>query len=155
MNTLEGIVSIATGDLPRVVEVWKTSVRATHHFLSEADIQFIKPLVLDELTQMERLVGVRDADGRVVGFMGLDGVDVAALFIHPTWRGQGIGRQLLTYVVDTLGASQLDVNEQNDQSVGFYRRMGFEVIGRSAVDGLGQPFPLLHMRRRGLEQAAG
>jgi putative acetyltransferase len=40
----------------------------------------------------------------------------------------------------------VDVNEQNDQAVGFYRRMGFEVAGRSAVDGLGQPFPLLHMR---------
>jgi putative acetyltransferase len=30
--------------------------------------------------------------------------------------------------------------------VGFYQRMGFEVVGRSAVDGLGQPFPLLHLR---------
>jgi putative acetyltransferase len=37
------------------------------------------------------------------------------------------------------------VNEQNDQAVGFYRRMGFEVASRSAEDGLGQPFPLLHM----------
>jgi putative acetyltransferase len=27
------------------LEVWKASVRATHHFLAEADLQFFKPLV--------------------------------------------------------------------------------------------------------------
>jgi putative acetyltransferase len=40
----------------------------------------------------------------------------------------------------------VDVNEQNEQAVGFYRHLGFEVEGRSSVDGLGLPFPLLHMR---------
>jgi putative acetyltransferase len=53
-----------------------------------------------------------------------------------------------------LGATQLDVNEQNEQAVGFYRRLGFEVVGRSAEDGLGQPFPLLHMKTHRMVQAA-
>jgi putative acetyltransferase len=76
----------------------------------------------------------------------VEGDEVGALFIHPDWRGQGIGRHLFTYAVETLGATKVDVNEQNDQAVGFYQRMGFEVVGRSEDDGLGQPFPLLHMR---------
>lgn len=150
----EGVSVVGPDDYARVLAVWEASVRATHHFLAEADIQAIKPLVLDDLAQLEHLVGVRDADGQVVGFMGVDGVEVAALFIDPAWRGQGIGRQLFNYAIDAFGASQVDVNEQNDQAVGFYRRMGFEVIGRSAMDGLGQPFPLLHMRRIRLEQVA-
>jgi putative acetyltransferase len=70
------------------------------------------------------------------------------LFVHPAWRGQGIGRRLLSYAVTTLGADELDVNEQNPQAIGFYLRMGFEVVGRSAVDGLGKPYPLLQMRVR-------
>jgi putative acetyltransferase len=53
-----------------------------------------------------------------------------------------------------LGATKVDVNEQNDQAVGFYRHMGFEVTGRSAVDDLGQPFPVLHMKRRETARAA-
>jgi hypothetical protein len=40
----------------------------------------------------------------------------------------------------------VDVNEQNEQALGFYLRMGFEVEGRSELDSTGKPFPLLHMR---------
>lgn len=42
----------------------------------------------------------------------------------------------------------VDVNDQNPGAVKFYEAMGFETIGRSAVDGDGRPFPLLHMRER-------
>jgi putative acetyltransferase len=56
---------------------------------------------------------------------------------------------LLTYAVTTLGATILDVNEQNEQALGFYLRMGFEVVGRSPLDGMGKPYPLLHMRKAG------
>ena len=146
MRAQTDITAVTAEDIPRVVAVWVASVRATHHFLTEADIQHLKPLVGDELSQLATLIGVRDDEGQVIGFIGVEGVEVAALFIHPAWRGRGIGRQLLTYAIETLGASQLDVNEQNDQAVGFYRRMGFEVAGRSEVDGMGLPFPLLHMR---------
>lgn len=139
-QTYEGIMAIEPEDIPRVVEVWEVSVRATHHFLTEANIQFFKSLVADDLTQLQTLLGVRDGNGQVVGFIGVEGSEVEALFIHPAWRGQGVGRRLFTYAVDALGATAVDVNEQNDQAVGFYRHMGFEVTGRSAVDGLGQPF---------------
>jgi putative acetyltransferase len=154
MQTQDDITEITAEDLPRLIEVWEASVRATHHFLSEADIQRIKSLVEDDLAQVETLLAVRDSHGQVVGFIGVEGDEVAALFIHPAWRGQGIGRRLFTYAVETLGATKVDVNEQNAQAVGFYQRMGFEVAGRSAMDGLGQPFPLLHMRLTTLAQAA-
>lgn len=154
MQAQTAITAITAEDIPRVVAVWEASVRATHHFLTEADIQRLKPLVGDELSRLATLVGLRDDEGQVVGFIGVDGVEVAALFIHPEWRGQGIGRRLLTYAVETLGASRLDVSEQNDQAIGFYRRMGFEVAGRSEVDGMGLPFPLLHMRYEAARDAA-
>jgi putative acetyltransferase len=39
-----------------------------------------------------------------------------------------------------------DVNEQNGQAVGFYKRMGFTATGRSPLDGQGRPYPLLHLK---------
>jgi putative acetyltransferase len=146
MRIQPGVHPVVPADVPRLVEVWEASVRATHHFLSEADIQFFKPAVRDELVGALELACVRDGHGRLVGFVGVAHGKVEALFIHPALRGLGVGRTLLEHAVRTLGATRVDVNEQNEQAVGFYRRMGFETEGRSPVDGLGKPFPLLHMR---------
>jgi putative acetyltransferase len=44
------------------------------------------------------------------------------------------------------GSLRVDVNEQNAEAVRFYEANGFHVVGRSAVDDAGRPFPLLHMQ---------
>ena len=142
----EGISPVRPGDFSRIVEVWEASVRKTHHFLTEADVESFEPLVEQELRSVAELACVRDGAGQVVGFVGVEKDKVEALFVHPEWRGQGTGRRLLEHAVRTLTATRVDVNEQNEQAVGFYQRMGFGVVGRSELDGLGKPFPLLHMR---------
>lgn len=153
MQIQEGIHPVAAGDIPRLVEVWEASVRATHHFLSEDDIQFFKPAVREELYGALELACVRDVDGRLAGFVGVADGKVEALFLHPELRGRGAGRLLLEHAVTALGGTRVDVNEQNEQAVGFYRRMGFETEGRSPLDAMGKPFPLLHMRLRGADAA--
>jgi putative acetyltransferase len=144
----EGVAAVGPEDYARVVEVWEASVRATHAFVTEEDIAVIRPLVRDGLADVPHLLCVRDRAGQVAGFIGVGGGKVEMLFVDPAWRGQGIGRRLLAYAVTTLGASELDVNEQNPRALGFYLRMGFEVVGRSPVDSIGKPYPLLHMRVR-------
>jgi putative acetyltransferase len=148
MPLQDGVFAVAADEYPRVVDVWEASVRATHHFITEADIIFFKPLVREALPHMDALLCVRSDDGPIAGFIGVAGRKVEMLFIDPAWRGQGGGKRLLQYAVATLGATELDVNEQNEQAVGFYRRMGFDIVGRSERDGTGKPYPLLHMRAR-------
>lgn len=153
----DGVSAVGPDDYARVVEVWEASVRATHDFVTEADIEVFRPLVRDGLPEVPQLLCVRERAGQVAGFIGVQDGKVEMLFVHPAWRGQGIGRRLLSYAVTTLGASELDVNEQNPQALGFYLRMGFEVVGRSAVDSMGKPYPLLHMwtRRPKLSRSDG
>lgn len=83
----------------------------------------------------------------LAGFLGSVGQRVEMLFVEPGLRGRGIGTALL----DEFGARHpeilLDVNEQNTAARAFYARRGFEVVGRSPLDGAGQPYPLLHLRR--------
>ncbi len=145
MDFQQTVSPVRAEDLPRVVDVWEASVRATHHFLTPEDIAFFKPLVRDEFLHAVELGCVRDAAGSVVGFVGVADGKIEMLFIDPDWRGRGAGRQLLRHAVDVLGATRVDVNEQNEQAVGFYLRMGFVIEGRSERDGMGKPFPLLHM----------
>ena len=68
------------------------------------------------------------------------------LFIDNNYRGIGIGKKLITYAIDNLQVTKVDVNEQNNQAVGFYKHIGFNTYKRSDLDGEGKEYPILHMR---------
>ena len=147
MHLQSEITPVGPDDHPHVVEVWEASVRATHHFLAPADVDFFRTLIPGALAGVAELACVRDAAGSVVGFVGVEDGKVEMLFIHPDLRGQGIGKRLLRHAVDVLGATRVDVNEQNESGRRFYAARGFVPVGRSPLDGEGRPFPLLHLRR--------
>lgn len=147
MPLQDGVHPVGPEEGPDLLEVWEASVRATHHFLSESDLQSLKPLVLPGLLAFEHLRCVRDREGRMVAFVGVDRGKMEALFVHPRWHRAGVGRRLARHAVVELGATTVDVNEQNEGAIAFYRRLGFEVEGRSETDGAGRPFPLLHLRK--------
>ena len=142
-----------TSDYARLVQIWEDSVRATHHFLPDSYIDLLKNLVLTRYLDAVMLICTKDARQRINGFAGVSAGKVEMLFIDPRYRGQGLGRQLLGYAIEHMNADELDVNEQNPQALGFYLKQGFEVIGRTEHDGLGQPYPLLHLRLRQQQQA--
>lgn len=132
-------------DFTELTSVWEASVRATHDFLKEEDILFYKPLILNEYLKAVDLYCVKDDNGAIAGFMGLGEGSIEMLFIHPSFRGSGIGKALLQFAIDTLKVTKVDVNEQNDQAVGFYLKMGFAIKSRSALDSTGKPYPILHL----------
>lgn len=125
--------------------LWEDSVRATHDFLTEQNIQSIKPLVRHGLENILVLCVARDNQDNILGFMGVEENKIEMLFVYPEAQGRGVGRQLIAYAIQSLNSTLVDVNEQNTQAVGFYLRMGFAVFKRSPVDGQGNAFPLLHM----------
>lgn len=90
----------------------------------------------------------RLSQGRLpAGFLGSVEQRVEMLFVEPGLRGRGIGTALLEDFGSRHPEILLDVNEQNTAARIFYARRGFEVVGRSPLDGAGQPYPLLHLRR--------
>lgn len=135
----------AVSDFVELVSVWEASVRATHDFLKEEDILFFKPLILNEYLNAVNLYCVKDSKGAIAGFMGLGEDSIEMLFIHPSFRGSGIGKALLQFAVNDQKITKVDVNEQNDQAAGFYRKMGFTVKSWSDIDAMGKPYPILHM----------
>lgn len=127
--------------------IWEDSVRASHLFLSEAEIQEIKAHVLQALTGVSHLLVAEKMPGQPVAFMGLEGPRLEMLFLSPAERGAGLGRQLLEYGIRHYHLQELTVNEQNPQAVGFYQHMGFETYRRTDCDEQGGPYPLLYMKR--------
>lgn len=131
----------------QLTTIWEDSVRATHLFLSEAEIQEIKAYVPQALTGVSRLLVAERAPGQPVAFMGIEGPRLEMLFLSPAERGAGLGRQLLEYGIRHYHLQELTVNEQNPQAVGFYQHMGFETYRRTDCDEQGGPYPLLYMKR--------
>jgi putative acetyltransferase len=135
-------------EYPKIVEIWESSVRATHDFLKEEDIQFFKPLILKDYLKAVKLTCVRNGEQKILGFAGVAEGKLEMLFIHPDAMGQGIGRALTLNAIRYDEATKVDVNEANPDAVAFYKHMGFEVVGRSELDSLGKPFPILSMEYR-------
>ena len=133
-NNLPTNIFIATEkDYPELSELWEASVRSTHHFLSEEDIQYYKPLVQNVYFPAVQLYIIKNKDNRISGFLGLSDDLIEMLFIHPSEQGKGYGKTLLEFAV-------------NERGFRFYRNRGFEVISRDETDAQGKPFPILHMQ---------
>ena len=138
--------------IDRLLEVWETSVRATHLFLSDSEIESIKEYVPKALHEIAHLILAEDEAGCPVAFMGIKGDTLEMLFIAPEERGKGLGKRLIQYGVETYSVERLTVNEQNPQAKGFYEHMGFRVYKRTDLDEQGNPYPILYMSRRVIQQ---
>lgn len=126
--------------------LWEASVRETHHFLSEQEIQEIKPYVPEALRHVPVLLVLHTSSGSPAAFLGAEGRRIEMLFAHPAERGRGLGRALVGKAEADLDVNEVTVNEQNPQAAGFYAHMGFSVYKRTEKDEQGRPYPLLYMR---------
>ncbi|BCS87295.1 acetyltransferase [Pseudodesulfovibrio sediminis] len=133
-------------DYPKLITLWEASVRATHDFLKDEDIVFLRPLILERYFDAVELRCAKDNQGNILGFCGVAKNNLEMLFVSPESRGQGVGSALCRHAIENMHVTTVDVNEQNTQALGFYKHIGFTVTGRSPVDGQGKPFPLLHMQ---------
>ena len=131
--------------LDALLDIWERSVRATHLFLSDAEVKSIKDYVPQALKSVEQLI-VAETE-QPIAFMGVQNGHLEMLFLAPEERGKGIGKRLLQYGIENYGIIELTVNEQNPQAVGLYEHMGFETYKRTALDEEGDPYPILYMKR--------
>ena len=130
---------------PELIQVWEASVRASHDFLSEAQIQHLRVLLLNTYFDQVNLQVWQDECQQCLGFVGVAADQIEMLFVHPSAQGMGIGAALVQHARQHLGASKVDVNEHNPKALAFYQHLGVVINGRSATDGQGWPFPLLHL----------
>lgn len=139
---------MAASDRARLLDVWLHSVRATHAFLREQDIQDLLPVVRDLVLGGEALElwVLEFVPGEPAAFMGLAGAALEALFVDPVHFRKGAGKLLLAHARALKGPLTVDVNEQNPQGLAFYLQNGFVRVGRSERDSAGRPFPILHLR---------
>ena len=144
---------------PRLVadllDIWEVFVRATHHFLSDAEITQIKEYVPQALQGVVHLIIAEDETDGPTAFIGIENNRLEMLFLShqlehliasALQRNVEMRKQLLQYAVQDYGVRELTVNEQNPQAVGFYEHLGFQTYKRTEYDEEGNPYPLLYMK---------
>ena len=130
----------------KLLKIWEASVRASHHFLTDSDIEKLTPQAKEALRQIKTLWVVQD-NSTPVGFMGVQEYKIEMLFLHPHYFRKGLGKELVQRAFDELNVEFVDVNEQNPNALRFYEQMGFKVYKRHEYDNEGNPFPILEMKR--------
>ena len=129
----------------QMLSVWERSVLATHDFLSPADFISIKEIVHTiDFSAFDVFCLMKEQ--KVIGFVGVAEKKVEMLFLDPLFFGQGLGKKLMAFALTELQADKVDVNEQNLNSVNFYKKLGFETYERTEKDDQGKQYPLLRMK---------
>lgn len=128
-----------------ILKVWEDSVKKTHLFLSDNEIENIKTYVPDMLIKIPYLI-VMENNGSIIGFMGMGERKLEMLSLSPVEMGKGIGKRLIKHGMNKYFINELCVNEQNPNAKVFYEHMGFFVYKRDELDEQGNPYPILHMK---------
>ncbi|RFZ91282.1 GNAT family N-acetyltransferase [Mucilaginibacter conchicola] len=126
-----------------LIRLWEKSVRATHDFLYEKDINRYRSMLEAFLPIMN--IHCAGYDHNLQGFIGITDQKIQALFIHPGALRMGLGKLLVHYAIRLYRINEVDVNEQNIQALNFYEYLGFRRVGRNQLDGAGKPYPILNM----------
>lgn len=112
-------------DIDSVMQIWLQTNLKTHSFIPgqywEANFDAVK----SALSEAE--IYVADHEGRIAGFIGLDGNYIAGIFIHEHMQSQGIGKRLLDAVKFKYPELRLHVYRKNYRAVGFYERQNFKI----------------------------
>ena len=106
-----------------LLNIWEDSVRATHHFLSDEEVNKIKKYVPQALNNVEHLIVAENEYDEPFAFMGTENNRLEMLFISSPERGKGTGKLLVQYGIRNYGINEVTVNEQNPQAVGFYEHI--------------------------------
>ena len=130
----------------QLLDVWENSVKATHLFLSDEEIENIKRYVPQAICEISHLIIVENEKNIPIAFMGIENQKLEMLFITDNERGKGLGKELINYGIKNYHVCELVVNEQNPNAKGFYEHIGFKVYKKSELDEQGNPYPILYMR---------
>ena len=94
---VERLASPAAHELDALTDLWERSVRVTHDFLAPEDIPFFRRMVRQEALPAAEIYVIRDSGNGFAAFAGIGADRLEMLFVAPSARGKGLGRELVEH----------------------------------------------------------
>lgn len=127
-------------DFDAIAEIYALSKLDELRF--EVDRFELLPLKRDEKryrATMESRIFVYD-DGHVLGYGAVFKNEIRALFVHPRFRGKGVGKRLLDYLILQADAPTiLYIAESNSPAKSLYQKYGFYITRAFETEYNGKP----------------
>ena len=116
-------------DLPAILDIY------THSKLDELQFEdkafTLLPLEEDQVRFSELMASdiyLFQAQDRICGYGAICGDEVRALFVHPQFRGRGVGKSLFEFLLSRIeGQPCLYVARSNRPAKGLYHGYGFSI----------------------------
>lgn len=119
------IRKLQKSDIDRVADIWLNANLNAHYFIPSHYWNDNFEPVKDMLPQAE--VYVYECNGKIQGFVGINGGYIEGIFVSEEVRSQGIGKQLLDHVKGRKAKLSLNVYQKNTRAIRFYEREGFDI----------------------------
>ncbi len=110
-------------DCERVMEIWLSANLEAHSFIRAEYWKECYSRTAEAIGNAE--VYVAEDNGRIVGFIGLDGDNIEGIFVEGCFRSRGVGTALIDFVKQRRSKLTLCVYEKNHRAAEFYKREGF------------------------------
>lgn len=133
-------------DAPTIVEIYRHGFPADRVGLTvmgqEKGAEYVEALISESLIGgASPFFCAESGTGAVAGFIQIrlrpGGIFANNIYVSPDHRGMGVGRRLFDRSLKAAGACSpqtvfLDVFEENNRALQWYRRLGFKEVERSA-----------------------
>ncbi|MCH2038853.1 MAG: GNAT family N-acetyltransferase [Rickettsiales bacterium] len=117
-------------DFPSILSIYAKSKLDELRF--ENKVFTLLPLDQDQQRLQKLLqstIYVYESDSNVIAYTAFTQSEITALFISPDYRGKGIGKELLEFVLKKLsGNITLNIAKSNKPAKQLYEQYGFKVI---------------------------
>lgn len=137
MVTVHTINNLTPSQLKRLGEIWLAGNQQAHHFIPSEYWEKNQAALLAALPDAEVTVTVDD-QGRILGFAGMQGNELAGLFVDQASRQHGVGTALIRYLQQHHRRITLHVYVKNQPAYQFYAQQQFTTIARQVDDATGE-----------------
>ena len=127
-----------TSDMDQVLDIWLTASIKAHNFVEQSFWESEVDDMRDQYLPSGETY-VYDDMGIVKGFVSLRGETLEAVFVSPNAQGKGIGQQLIAKAKELRAKLNLAVYKENQNSLEFYKKCGFKIVGEQLNEHTGHP----------------
>lgn len=122
------IRNIENKDIDKIMDIWLKSTIKAHDFIDEEYWNNNYNTVKDVYIPMSDTFVYEDEEN-IKGFISIINKEfIGALFVDIDCQGNGIGKELINYVMNKYKKLNLAVYKDNKKSVNFYMNRGFKIV---------------------------